>query len=1253
METACSWLLETLDAEQPYPLCTVRQRHLDRNDSFDLSDVLSFLPEKTLPSFVGLVQQRLEPTLSFLRTHAEHSEDDSETYHSHRGTALAASEISWLLVHQRKQAVPNVRPLIYSLHDAFLDMPSEAQNKISTMCATLWHSGDSGRGRVVPFTILHFLQKSFGEEAGPRNPKSRHQFAGTVADVHRVYTMRKALETLELAETAQNAKTIRNLLMRCATSSVYLKTSEGRKFLAYLLTLSEVKDSTFDTLLNHLATVRKSSANLFGAVLLHAWKLKREEWLAERLKYLSEKAIQAGAEPFATNLRAILSSLHANKRVTGVDLLLNNMYRPVIFGKLMVANPLVRRNAILVLADAFPVYDPGAGVQDIEEAIESQCNRFLELLKDPCCSVRLAAIEGACRVLGLFWEIVSPSFAKQVVDVLTSQLAFDMSSPRIRMTVCEGLKFMVENHLTHQILAVALPRISSVVHDRVERVRLAFLDLLLTVKSKRIRSLRYFDIVQVQELLLRLPIESPAVAAKIMDIIRTAYFPLERKQKTVEELAASQTRACLSMLGTNRDAAYYFYKHLYLHVPPGPLLEFTMRLSLIAVKLNKSSINTPNQAKGSKRKKAQKQQKQKQISKQKETKSTAAGDENKPPSNSTDARIHKGSNPLDSEDDTLDLESVLLTVSEVLVSISTSLRKESNRSLQEYLETIFEGDALRTFLLEKRSSLSIRASGWRIASCLPVSKVNPLIVLWKQQIESVPDWNAHRPMELQGRKDLLSALLLCGLKWNLSSFLSSLFATWCDGAVNGNRITGMGTKTMRRSQLKDDRRSRSSSAETQYAVNASHDRSTRGKFLSSLWLCGDVVLNSQDLYDRFIRLATISGRQQQDEEGCLMFSYLRRACTGSLDFFLDTDLSSSEPMESNSFWSPRFLLRALTTAFRASLKFAAEGTAELQPLTEIRQLFQWLATQNVWKRAFSANNQFAIALAAICLGHAADAVAVTCMNVEDLLRYEEIVKQIHQEVSSSGGRATGQLLADGFRLALLIREQALDGDVDGASNVFCAAEQLRETSNSCLSKFSEILNCVKQASQQGDNRRNRYSRCESFLGDIMIDIMSCSDMRDFRSAFSDTLTAEFGVEDMADCGMFSFIVCKIITSLIMSKKESGPKRGLNLYSYIVKCFRHLDGPTGDKCVANFTRELVDVLFSQCSEGEKKKIPSASAKQCFAAIASTLSKEFPQLDAASEMEERCIAVAREAEKVLGLLVNMGERDALENRELVQA
>ena len=100
---------------------------------------------------------------------------------------------------------------------------------------------------------------------------------------------------------------------------------------------------------------------------------------------------------------------------------------------------------------------------------------------------------------------------------------YDQSSAAVRAAVFEGLTFVLDNRLCHGAMKRILPSMANCIHDRSERVRGRFLDMLLQVK--RIRDIRFFDVVPVEDLLERLACDTGkhTLAKKLTSLLLNSY----------------------------------------------------------------------------------------------------------------------------------------------------------------------------------------------------------------------------------------------------------------------------------------------------------------------------------------------------------------------------------------------------------------------------------------------------------------------------------------------------------------------------------------------------------------------------------------------------------------------------------------------------------------------------------------------------------------------------------------------------------
>jgi len=133
---------------------------------------------------------------------------------------------------------------------------------------------------------------------------------------------------------------------------------------------------------------------------------------------------------------------------------------------------------------------------------------------------------------------------------LFKDLAYDASDVNIRCSVLEGVMFILENHLSHPLLKVLLPQLSSLIHDKSDRVVLLMVKLLLAVK--RLRTFKFYEIVSQPHLLHRLTMGNNNISAAITELLLSSYFPYTKSTYT-------QLRRVLVLLRMNPVAARTFF----------------------------------------------------------------------------------------------------------------------------------------------------------------------------------------------------------------------------------------------------------------------------------------------------------------------------------------------------------------------------------------------------------------------------------------------------------------------------------------------------------------------------------------------------------------------------------------------------------------------------------------------------------------------------------------------------------------------
>lgn len=463
------------------------------------------------------------------------------------------------------------------------DESAKLQNKISQLCETWWKQDLPQKSTLVPQTISYLLVRSV-------------ENTGIKADIIRVNQMKEGLMLLDFDD--ESGDPLKTMLLRCVISPLYLRCAEGRKFLSFAFTINlPFVDQLILTIKNQLPGSKNSLVTHYGEVLFRAWRLAQGQLLLKLeqscLQHLIHCGIHVEDAKSAKAVRLVLSAFHVNKKQKGVDEMLHRLYGPILWRCMHVANPVVRRNAASLFIEAFPVQDPTEGVEQTEQLLQKQFQHLRDLVDDKDEQVRVVGVQGICRVLGVNWELIPPATIKSLVDSLIDR-AFDGASFLVRMAVCTGLCFVLENVLTEEFLKLRLPALQPLVYDPSPRVQLAFLDLLLFVK--KMRSIKFVDIVPVEMLLKRLEVSSAQVCVKITGLLMS-YFPQDKP-------LAEQVKRGWALLHRHPHHGKLFFNYVHKHVSVESVLNLLNGFHQFLLKSDRDTVesdtkvNTKKKAKG-------------------------------------------------------------------------------------------------------------------------------------------------------------------------------------------------------------------------------------------------------------------------------------------------------------------------------------------------------------------------------------------------------------------------------------------------------------------------------------------------------------------------------------------------------------------------------------------------------------------------------------------------------------------------------
>ncbi|VAH13595.1 hypothetical protein VPH35_006674 [Triticum aestivum] len=437
---------------------------------------------------------------------------------SPRAAAPAAVLLHLLLTHLSHPPRWDdlLRPLAL-LHDrlALLATEDPPVAALAASCFELaWSAGAPGRDALVAQTLPYLFSQALtsGSNARPL--------------LRRLFALREALHLLDY--TDESISDFKVLLLRCFVSPHFLKAEEGRKLLALVLGVSEGlarEGLEFIRAQVGMMRGRRAAVVAYGEVVFRAWKdggWVRGEIGEGFLQGMVEAAVHAADKEVAKAARRILWAFVEQKAVAGVEKLVFSLSEPVLFRSLQVANSNVRRNALHLLLDLFPLEDPDVTKDVNDPLLEKQFFLLDKLLMDDCPEIRAITVEGICRILNQFWEVVpSPTISKKL-----SKIVDDMSKDscnEVRLSTLNGLIYLLDNPQSHDILKVLLPRLSDMVSDPALSVRAAAVDLLLAIRD--LRSFQYNKVVGLGTLLSSLADDHPRVAKKITELLIPSYFP--------------------------------------------------------------------------------------------------------------------------------------------------------------------------------------------------------------------------------------------------------------------------------------------------------------------------------------------------------------------------------------------------------------------------------------------------------------------------------------------------------------------------------------------------------------------------------------------------------------------------------------------------------------------------------------------------------------------------------------------------------
>lgn len=410
-------------------------------------------------------------------------------------------------------------PSVQLLHDSLVlyEKNPSLLSLVANLCEDWWKEKILGRETLISQTLPYVLSKSLSN--------------GKKVDVKKVYLLREAFLLFDYVD--ESIEDMRVLLIRCVIAPVYLKTDEGRKFIAFMMGLNErILKESLDLIKSQIVFGRKSVLEAYGEILFRAWKgidpSLRHEIEDGFLQGLIDSAIHANSKPLACSIRRVLGGFIEQRATEGVEKLLFRLSEPLLFRSLQVANSNVRQNALHLFLDLFPLEDPDVTKEVKDALLDRQFFLLDRMLSDDCPDIRATAVEGSCRIMYLFWEVIPSSTITKFLTKIIDSMSHDMCN-ETRLSTVNGIIYLIENPQSHEILKVLIPRLGFMIRDSTLSVRIAVIDLLLSIRD--LQTFQFNKVVNMEDLLSCLANDHARVAQRITQLLLPSYFPSKMNLK--------------------------------------------------------------------------------------------------------------------------------------------------------------------------------------------------------------------------------------------------------------------------------------------------------------------------------------------------------------------------------------------------------------------------------------------------------------------------------------------------------------------------------------------------------------------------------------------------------------------------------------------------------------------------------------------------------------------------------------------------
>ncbi|NWV57020.1 CNDG2 protein, partial [Daphoenositta chrysoptera] len=543
------------------------QNPKNTSDRFDLNELLQELPRKQKEVLWQRLTQLLRDSLmenpvgTWHKTGGDKSDDDMEVeiVSEMKRTVAVIQGVAAVVTASIPAVDKNVNykalvECVFMLNGILPALPASEKilrDAIQRVCEMWWEKGLERKEQLGKPLLVLLLRKSLNK-------------AATGADIVRVWNLHQTLLCFDYDSEESNE--VKDLLLQCFMSVKHINKEEGRRFLSFLFSwnVNFIK-MIHGTVKNQLQFFPRSLMEYIAEVYFRAWKKVSGEF-TEVLEYnCIQDFMHHGihlprSSSVHAKVREMLSYFHKQSKVRqGVEEMLYRLYQPILWRALKARNSEVRANAAFLFVDAFPVRDPNFKVEEMDNEIQKQFEELFSLLEDPHPVVRSTGILGVTQIISKYWEMIPSTVLADLLKKITGELAWDITSADVRCCVFKCLPIILDNKLSHPLLEHLLPATKHSLHDTSEKVRVAFVDMLLKVKATK--AAKFWAICPMEHLLSRLAADSRPVARRIVSLLMGSFLPAGQPEDVWCE-------RCVTLIQMNPAAARRFYQHAYEFTAP-------------------------------------------------------------------------------------------------------------------------------------------------------------------------------------------------------------------------------------------------------------------------------------------------------------------------------------------------------------------------------------------------------------------------------------------------------------------------------------------------------------------------------------------------------------------------------------------------------------------------------------------------------------------------------------------------------------